>query len=108
MDEEILYNFRHARKNIEHFTGLTLKTSELLRIRQIAKEEVSKNRTTKSSFIKTIPFVEAFYCFLCEFYGFDATLRDRIEILFEIDENLNSSEAVKEWFRRQQDEMFLI
>ena len=103
----VQYSFLRAKRVTEEFTGLTLKLSELVRLRQLTKEAMQANSSAQNSINKVIVVTEAAHRFLDEFYDINITNNLWFKEFFDLDKNFNSSETIKEWFRQKQEEMFL-
>ena len=96
--------FENAIKRIKYFTGLDLTISEQVKLKHIAKE-VHDQLLQEASVGWAIdaPVAETSTRFLFENYGIDINPLDRFEF-FGTDKK--SREAVKEYFRQKQEEMF--
>ncbi len=107
--------FDHTKKYILEITGLELTTVELAGLKRIVSEVHKQDKDAiKRKFIDKEDENEIAFCyggpvnestarFLLEYYGIDEKISNW-ENLFEIKNNRPSS-AVKEWFRRKQEEM---
>jgi hypothetical protein len=92
---------------IKGFTGLNLKISQLVRIRQLVEEACEEGKSPALSRV-CWPHWETAMRFLWEYYGINGGNFHNLKKMLELNEYLQCSECVKEWFKMKQDEMFLL